>query len=159
MSNTEETVSEVKQLFFDEQLSEEQIMLEIYSSNGTVKSEVDELRLDFDRIFSKKQLQKKALIGGLKISDSADYKFDFSIKTILGIKNEQRYLNATFKGYVVLIPRNSMFNKSAEPMLFASLKNNNFYLLNMEQSQKVPSKFKSFINWIKKGISFKTYTK
>ena len=159
VSSSEESVSEVRNLFFEEQLSEEQIILEIYSKNNGKRSSVDELRLDFDRIFSKKQLQKKAFVAGLKVIDSVDYQNDFSISTILGIKNEQRYLNATFRGYTVLVPRSSLFDKQTEPMLFASLKNDNFYLLNMEQSERTPSKFKSFINWIQKGISFKTFSK
>ena len=46
---------------------------------------------------------------------------------ILSIKNEQRYLNAQFHGYFILVPRSSFFKKAEEPMLFASLKNNNYY--------------------------------
>lgn len=159
VSSSEETISEVKNLFFEEQLMEEQIMLEIYSNNNGICSEVDELRLDFDRIFSKKQIQKKALITGSKLMDSSKHEPDFSISTILGIKEEQRYLNATFKGFVVLKPRNKFFVKQVEPMLFASLKNNNFYLLNKDQSTPAPSKFKNSWNWILRKISFKTSSK
>jgi hypothetical protein len=158
VSNTDEAVSEVKNLFFEEQLSEEKIVLEIYSRcNGNV-SEVDELRLDFDRIFSKKQLKKRSLISGQRIMDSADYGQDFSISTILSIKNEQRYLNATFRGFMVMVPRKKWLRKTNEPLLFASLRNNNFYLLNQQADHK-ESTFNTVLNWIKKGISFKTSSK
>ncbi|MEZ4922669.1 MAG: hypothetical protein R2780_05800 [Crocinitomicaceae bacterium] len=157
VSSTEETVAEVQNLFFEEQLAEEQIILEIYSKNNGQTSEVDELRLDFDRIYSRKQLNKKVLLSGYKLVDSSVYQNDFSIQTILGIKNEQRYLNASFKGYMLLIPRGTNIG-GAEPMLFASLKNENFYLLNKERSLSPESKFKSILSWIK-GISFKMFSK
>ena len=159
ISSADETVSEVANLFFEEQLTEEQIMLEIYSNNNGSISDVDELRLDFDRILSKKQLKKKAIVNGHRLIDSADYEKDFSISTILAIKNEQRYLNATFKGYVILLPRNRAFRKTEEPLLFASLRNNNFYLLNKNQKHPQKSFFKSIRNWIKSAISFKTSSK
>lgn len=159
ISSADETVSEVTNLFFEEQLMEEQIMLEIYSKSSSDVSDVDELRLDFDRIYSKKQLKKKALVNGQKLLDSADYSNDFSIQTILGIKNEQRYLNATFKGYLVLLPRNKAFKKTEEPLLFATLRNDNFYLLNQNAIQGNSSLFKSIRNWIKSVISSKTSSK
>ena len=159
VSNVDEAVSEVEGLFFDEQIIEEQIILEIYSRNRGKISDVDELRLDFDRIFTKKQLQKRALLSGTKVLDSADYGKDFSIQTVLSIKNEQRYLNAQFHGYFILAPRSSFFKKAEEPMLFASLKNNNYYWLNQNAVQAKSSKVKSFFRWTKEKISFMTSSK
>lgn len=159
VSNTDEAVTVVQSFFFDEQLIEEQIILEIYSRNRGKISTVDELRLDFDRIFTKKQIQKKALLSGSKFMDSADYGKDFSIQTVLGIKGEQRYLSAHFHGYFIIQPRNNWFQKSGEPMLFATLKNNNFYLLNQEQVEKSDGKFKLALKWIQKRISSKTSSK
>ena len=130
ISNEDEAVSEVLNLFFEEQLSEEQIILEVSSKNCGFISDVDELRLDFDRIFSKKQLRKKGFFSGRKLTDSARVEQDLSLNTILNIKNEQRYLNATFRSYVVLMPRVQLFGKKREPMLFATLKNDNYYWLN-----------------------------
>jgi predicted AlkP superfamily pyrophosphatase or phosphodiesterase len=159
MSSTDEAVSEVQAFFFDEQLTEEQIILEIYSRNRGKISDVDELRLDFDRIFTKKQIQKKALLTGAKFMDSADFGKDFSIQTILNIKSEQRYLNANFHGFYVLQPRSKWFTKPGEPMLLASLKNNNYYWLNQSQVVKADNKFKSALKWIQKRISSKTSSK
>lgn len=157
VSSVEETIDEVKGLFFREQLVEEQILLEIYSSNKGEVSDVDELRLDFDRIYSRKQILKKSILGRYKLIDSAKYQQDFSIQTILAIKNEERYLNACFKSYFVLVPRRSFFKRNEEPMLLASLKNNNFYLLNDFRSQTEKRFFlKRIGDWIKKTISFRT---
>jgi hypothetical protein len=91
--------------------------------------------------------------------DSSKYKKDFSIATILEIKNEERYLNAQFKSFFILLPREGLIKSKGEPMLFASLKNNNFYLLNQKMSKKDISKIKQFINWIQKKISFRTSSK
>jgi hypothetical protein len=150
MSNEEEAVTEVKNFFFNQQLDEEQIMLEIFSQNYGTISSVDELRLDFDLIFSKKQLLKKGLFSGCKLVDSSCHNEDFSINTVISIKNEQRYLNATFRSFVVLIPRSKLLRTPSEPLLFASLKNENFYLVNKEQSQFSPTGFKTLSNWIGK---------
>mgnify|MGYP000253235196 CR=1 FL=1 len=159
VSSVDETVNEIKGLFFNEQLVEEKILLEIYSSNSGNVSDVDELRLDFDRIYSKKQIMKKCLFGRFKFVDSSEYQKDYAVKTILAIKSEERYLNATFKDFHVLLPRNSFFKKSGEPLLFASLKNNNFYLLNdfqAEVSKSDKSVFSRFGTWMRKKISFRT---
>lgn len=158
MRNEDETLSGVKNLFFDEQLIEEQIMLEIFSQNRGNVSDVDELRLDFDRIYTKRQLVKTGFFSGKKFVDSSNHNADFSISTIISIKNEQRYLNAQYKSFMILLPRNKFFKTTAEPMLFATLKNKNFYLLNPDQTAR-NSRFKIFTNWIKKGISSKTSSK
>lgn len=159
MSSVDETIVEVNGLFFDEQIVEEQINLEIYSKNRGKISDVDELRLDFDRIFTRKQLQKRAIISACKFIDSANYEKTFSISTILNIKAEQRYLSASFKGYYILFPRSSFFKKSQEPLLFASLKNDNFYLVNADQVQEKKSLFKQVFNWIPKKIFSKMSSK
>jgi hypothetical protein len=159
VSNVDEAVAEVEGLFFDEQIIEEQIILEIYSRNRGKISDVDELRLDFDRIFTKKQVQKRSILTGSKLIDSGDFGKDFSIQTVLNIKNEQRYLNAQFHGYFILLPRSSSFKKADEPMLFASLKNNNYYLLNYNEIQTKENKVKSFLKWLKAKISFMTSSK
>lgn len=159
MSSVDETISEVNGLFFDEQIIEEQINLEIYSKNRGKVSDVDELRLDFDRIFTRKQLQKRALLSACKFIDSANYDKSFSINTVLNIKAEQRYLSASFKGFYVLMPRSTFFKKSQEPLLFASLKNDNFYLVNADQVQERKSRAKQFKNWIQKKIFSKTSSK
>ena len=159
MSSVDETIMEVNGLFFDEQIIEEQINLEIYSKNRGKISEVDELRLDFDRIMTRKQLQKRALISGCRFIDSANFEKPFSIGTILNVKAEQRYLSATFKGYYILMPRSAFYKKSQEPLLFASLKNDNFYLLNADQIQEKKSRVKTVFNWIQKKIFSKTSSK
>lgn len=162
VSSVDEVVDEVKNLLFEEQLKEEQIFLEIYSSSTNKISQVDELRLDFDRIYSKKQINKKCSFGRWKFIDSAKFEKDFSIKTILNIKNEESYLNAKFHDYQILTPGQTIFRKSHEPLLFARLKNNNFYLLSeiSEKNRKpLVTRFKQIKSWIQKRISSKTSSK
>lgn len=162
VSNVDDTVREIKNLLFEEQLVEEQILLEIYSANIGKVSQVDELRLDFDRIYSKKQILKKSIFAGGKFIDSAKYDNEFSVQTILGIKNEEKYLNAKFQDYHVLISRSGLLSAKQEPMLFARLKNNNFYLLNqnaLNEKSGIKAFFQRTANWIKKTISFRTSSK
>ena len=157
MSNEVEAVEEVKNLFFSEQLIEEGILIELRTKNRNAFSMVDELRLDFDRIYSLPELRKKALFSGKKLVDSAEVKHDFPMSTVLFIKNEQRYLNATFRNFQALVSRSRFFGAHKEPMLFARLKNNNFYLLNPESTLKKSEN--SIWSWIKNAISFKTSSK
>lgn len=159
ISSTDEVLSAVNHFFFDEQLTEEQLILEIYSKNRGRISDVDELRLDFDRIYTRKQIQKKAFLSGSIFEDSAEYGKEFSISTILGIKNEQRYLSANFHGFYILKPRNRWFQKPSEPLLFASLKNDNFYCLNQPVKSAEPSSKSGFKGWLKNLISFKMFSK
>jgi len=161
VTNVEETIFEVKNLFACEQLIEEQIVSMIRQNNLGELSEVDELRLDFNRIYSKKAIQSKTRFGRYKLVDSCQFKGAFSVQTILDIKNEQRYLSAKFNGYVVLSKRFGK-EKRNEPYLFASLKNGYFYLLNAEEissSNIVLNSFKKTFSWIQKKIFFKTSSK
>lgn len=128
VSNPEQTVQEVRNLLFHDQLLEEQIALEINSANTGVFSDVDELRLDFDRIWSKRQVIRKTLFFRKKWMDSAKLTEEVPVEAILSIKAEERYLNAKFKDIFVLAPGALSFGKK-EIMFFARLKNNNFYLL------------------------------
>lgn len=157
----DEAVSEVKNLMFLEQLVEEKILLEIFTKNAGKVSQVDELRLDFDRIYSRKQLTKKCLFGNYKLIDSAKYTGDFSIQTILRIKNEERYLNAKFQDFHVLVPKRRLLKSRGESLLFARLKNNNFYLVNdlAHTSTNLDSIFNRISRWVNTRIFSKTSLK
>lgn len=159
VSNSDETVFEVKNLFASEQLAEDAIRDMIHTRNQGQMSHVDELRLDFNRICRKRDIQQRIQLGAYRFTDSADYKGTFSIDTILNIKNEQRYLSACFSDYVVLIPR---FGSKQEPCLLASLKNGYFYLLNAEElppSNPIMHSVKKAMAWIQKKIFSGTSTK
>lgn len=159
VSNSEETVFEVRNLFAAEQLAEDAIQDMIRTRNTGQMSHVDELRLDFNRICRKKDIQQRLRLGAYRFADSVHYKGNFSVDTILNIKNEQRYLAACFSDYVVLMPR---FGSKQEPFLLASLKNGYFYLLNADElpaANPVMNAIKKAFAWIQKKISFKTSTK
>jgi hypothetical protein len=125
------------------------------------QSGVDELRLDFNRIYSKKDIHSKTRFGRFRFVDSVHHKNNFSIQTILSIKAEERYLSAHFRNYMVLRARFAN-DQSQEPYLFASLKNGYFYLLNAEEISSpnwIISLVKKPFSWIQKKISFRTSTK
>lgn len=145
VTSSEETVFEVLNLFTQEQRAEDGIRDMIKTPNKNQRSHVDELRLDFNRIFRRKELKSYTRIGIFSLKDSAEFKKDFSVETIIAIKNEQRYLNACFTDYIILKNR---FNNKKEPYLFASLRNGYFYLLNADDLPE--SNFKRIKNWFKK---------
>lgn len=161
MSSADEAVFEVKNFLASEQMAEAGIEDLIRTTNIGSKSHVDELRLDFNRIYRKRDIQNYVRYGFFKFSDSAEYAGTFSSETILGIKNEQRYLSACFSDYMVLKSRFGSKKKS-EPYLLASLKNGYFYLLNAEElpaSNPINHAVKNALTWISKKIFFKTSTK
>ena len=158
-SCADEAIGEIKNLFFQDQLSEEQILLEIYSPNNGEITKVDLRRLNIDRVFSKKQIAKKWFFGKYKLVDSYKYQNDYSIQTILGIKNEQRRLQVEFKGYYSLIPGSRFSKNREEPLLFAEVGTGIYYLLNdhmLEEGNGSKFSIQNLFNWIKKRISSKT---
>ncbi len=158
----DEALGEVKNLFFRDQLSEEQILLEIYSPNGSEFTQLDLKRLNIDRVFSKRQISNRYLLKRFKLVDSYNYQGDYSVRTILEIKSEQRRLGVEFKGFYTLLPSNSFIKLKSEPLLFAEVGPNIFYSLNnylMDNSRKPKFKIQNIFHWIKKRISSKTYTK
>lgn len=162
IASAEDVVFEVRNLFSNELFIENQILNRIQQNHTKSFSKVDELRLDFKRIYSKKTIARKIRFGRFKHENSSNFKGEFSIETILSIKAEQRYLSAQFKGYTILKKRFDFGKEVREPYLFAALKNGHYYLLNAD---KVESKhpaiviFKSSINWLSKKIFSKTYIK
>jgi hypothetical protein len=161
VSGADDTVFEVKNLFASEILSEDAIQDMIRTKNCGQMSHVDELRLDFDRICRKKDIQQLTRWGFYRLKDSSLYSKKFCTQTILNIKNEQRYLSACFSDYVMLVPR---FGETVldEPYLFASLKNGHYYLLNATELPPVCPPLNSIKNafaWIQKKIFSKTSSK
>lgn len=158
----EETVGEVRNLFFNEQLSEEQILLELYSPNDGSCTKLNPNTLNLDKVFSRKELAKKCRFKNCKLIDSSRYQKEFSVETILNIKKEQRKLGVVFKGLFVLVSKNSLSNSQTEPLLFASIDKNILYLLNdhiLVSSSERLSSFKKIKNWIQKKIFSKMYSK
>lgn len=158
----DEALGEVKNLFFRDQLSEEQILLEIYSPNSDEFTQLDLKRLNIDRVFSKRQISNRYLLKRFKLVDSYKYQGDYSVRTILEIKNEQRRLNTELKGFHTLLPSSSFLKLKSEPLLFAEVGPNIYYLLNnnlMDNNRKPKFKIQNIFHWIKKRISSKTYIK
>lgn len=161
-SCADEAIGEVKNLFFQDQLEEERILLEIYSPNCEGYTEIDLNRLKIDRIFSKKQIAKKYLFGRAKFVDSNRYQEHYAVSTILSIKNEQRRLKVEFKGIYALLAKNRMGKVPVEPLLFAAIGEDVYYLLNetlLGEYERKKLGFKSFMQWIQNKIFTKTSSK
>lgn len=162
MSCADEAVSEVKNLFFSDQLIEENILLDIYTPNSNGVQQIDLKRLNIDRVFSKKQIASKFLFKRVRLVDSVKYQEDYAIKTILEIKNEQKRLGKNFKNYYTLIPSRSFIKRKKEPLLFVQVDEHIFYLINsylLEELEDKPFSFNAIYNWLIKKISIKTFTK
>ena len=161
-SCADEAIGEIKNLFYQDQLTEEQILVEIYSPNNSETTKIDMNRLNIDRVFSKKHITNKYFFSRCKLVDSVKFQGDYSIRTILEIKSEQRRLEAEFRGFFVLLPGNKLYAIDSEPLLFAQVGPHAYYLLNyylLEEDRAPRFKFKNIFNWIKKRISSKTSSK
>ncbi len=158
-------LKEVKNLFFQQQLIEENILIELYSPNSVNETILDQTRLNIDHVFSKRQISKKCLLGRYKFVDSFNYQNDYSAETILQVKNEQRRLGLDFKGFYILTAK-GRFSKERkkEPLLFLGIGNNTFYLLNaafqLKEDKKAASTTSNkFAHWIKNETFLKTFFK
>ena len=161
-SCADEAIGEIKNLFFRDQLEEEQILLYIYSKNKNRAANIDLNRLNIDRIFSKRQLVRRAPFSRGILMDASLIHFDYSIQTILAIKEEQHRLKTEFKNYYSLNTQSGRKGEEVEPLLFAQLRGDVYYLLNPEALDVHKSRslsLKSILNWIKNRIFSKTSTK
>lgn len=161
-SCADEAIGVVKNLFFQDQLEEERILLEIYSPNGDGYTEIDLNSLNVDRIFSKKQIVKKHLHGRTKFVDSNRYQEHYAVTTILSIKNEQRRLKVEFKGIYAVISKKRMGKVLAEPLLFSAIGEDVYFLLNPTNLVDYERKKRGIISlfqWIQNKIFIKTSSK
>jgi hypothetical protein len=161
-SCADEALGEIRNLFFRDQLEEEQIMLYIYSKNMSPSAEVDLNRLNIDRVFSKRQLVRRSPFSRGNLMDTTHLSYDFSIQTILDIKEEQHRLAVEFKNFFALSTQYGKKGEEVEPLLFAQLQGDVFYLLNpavMKEHKKRSFSVKSTFNWIKNRIFSRTSTK
>ena len=76
-SCADEAIIGVKNLFFHVQLLEENILLDIYSPNGSFEDPIDLKRLNIDRVFSKRQIANKFHFKRYRLSDSVKYQNDY----------------------------------------------------------------------------------
>lgn len=160
-SCADEAIGEIKNLFFRDQLEEEQIMLRIFTKNEEHGTKVDLKRLNIDRVFSNRQLKRRSPFNRGKLTDASVYHYDYSVNTILGIKEEQKRLEVEFKNFMALITPSKRKANNQEPLLFAHLERDVYYLLNpeiLEEYQPKAHSFKSILNWIKNRIFTKTST-
>lgn len=161
-SCADEAIGEVKNLFFQDQLEEERILLEIYSPNTSDFALVDLNRLKIDRIFSRKHIANRSFLRHSKLVDSNRYQLHFDVDTILEIKNEQRRLGIEFKAFYVLLPKSRLAKLKGEPHLFAAVGADVYYLLNkgeMLDQRKKHFSLSTLKNWIQKKIFTKTSTR
>ncbi len=161
-SCADEALGEIKNLFFLDQLAEERILLEIFSPNDDEFKSLDIVDISKDQIFTQNQLLKKGFRTNQKFVDSCKYQGDYSVKTILTIKDEQRRLNCQFKGFYILLSNRRIAAINKEPELYLRITESTYYWINPAVgTQKKFQRFHllNFFNWIKSAISTKMSSK
>lgn len=161
-SCADEALGEIKNLFFLDQLAEERILLEIFSPNDEVFKPLSLDKISKDQLFTQSQLLKKGFRTNQKFVDSCKYQGDYSVETILTIKDEQRRLNCQFKGYYILLSNKRLATLNKEPELYLRITESTYYWINPTVgTQKKFQRFHllNFFNWIKNAISTKTSSK
>lgn len=161
-SCAEEALSGVKSLLFHDQLTEENILLDIYSPNNKKVIPIDLRRLNIDRVFSRKQISNRFLFKRTRLVDSVKYQEDYSVQTILEIKNEQRRLGINFSNYYTLLSKSAFRKHRKEPLLFVQVEKDIFYLINdfqLKEKEEYRSIFNTLKHWLKKGIFTKMSSK
>jgi len=118
---------------------------------------VDITQLDEDRLFSIKQIKNLCLNYRLKFVDSHRFNNDIPTSTILKIKKEEKQYNAKFKGLKIIAPKKTLKlgDCDGDPLLFASLNNGQYYLLDTWGNDLNPWRkilawpIKNVVNWLK----------
>ena len=161
-SCADEALGEIKNLFFLDQLAEERILLEIFSPNDEVFKSQNINNLPQYQVFTQSQLLKKGFMTNQKFVDSCKYQGDYSVKTILSIKDGQRRLNCQFKGFYILLSNRRLATLNKEPELYLRITESTYYWIHPAVgTQKKFQRFHllNFFNWIKIAISTKMSSK
>ncbi len=127
-------LDEANKILKEDESIEAKIIAEIKDSQPKKETSiVDITQLDTDRIFSIEQIKDLCLSYRLKFVDSHRYNNDIPTPTILKIKQEEKQLNAKFKGLKIIAPKQTLKlgDCDGDPLLFASLNNKQYYLLDV----------------------------
>lgn len=162
-SCADDALKQVKAIFFEDQLDEEEILIELYSPNNAKFTTVAQCKLNIDRVYSKRQITKKCILGQFEFVDSFHYKKKYAVQTILTIKNEQRRLGVKLAGFYILNPVGILTKlRKKEPLVFVGVGNDIFYLLNdfeNEQNKGNTHTIKKISSWIQNKTFLKMFFK
>ncbi len=151
-------LDEANKILKEDESIEAAIIAEIKASQPKKETSiVDITQLDADRIFSLEQIKNLCLTYRLKFVDSHRYNNDIPTPTILKIKQEEKQFNAKFKGLKIIAPKKTLKlgDCDGDPLLFASLNNNKYYLLDvwgndLNAWRKILAwPIKNVVNWLK----------
>jgi hypothetical protein len=151
-------LDEAKKIFEAEKSIEANILEELKTLEPKKETSiVDITKLDATKIYSLHQIKALCLTYRLKFVDSHRFKGDIPTETILKIKNEEKKLNAKFKGLKIIAPKKTLKlgDCDGDPLLFASLNNGQYYLLDqwgndLNKLRKYMAwPIKNVVNWLK----------
>ena len=151
-------LDEANKILEEDQSIEGKIIAEIKASQPKKQTSiVDITQLDEDRIFNIEQIKTLCLTYRLKFVDSHRFNNDIPTATILKIKHEEKQYNAKFKGLKIVAPKKTLKlgDCDGDPLLFASLNNGKYYLLDvwgndLNAWRKVFAwPVKTVVNWLK----------
>ncbi len=154
---------EAKKILEEDESLEAKIIAEINAEKPKPEFSIADIHaLDQTRIFSLDQIKDLCLTYRLKFVDAHRYNNDIPKETILKIKNEEKDLNAKFKGLKIIAPKKTLQlgDCDGDPLLFASLANGTYYLLDkwgndLNAWRKILAwPVKNIENWLKFVLAF-----
>lgn len=130
--NTPDLLKQAKDILDEDHSIEGRILAELNAGKRVEEStDVNMDLLDKNRIYTKNQIKELCLTYRLRFVNSNMFKNDIPQETVFKIKAEEKKLNTTFKNLKIIAPKRTLElgDCDGDPLLFASLGNNEFYLL------------------------------
>ncbi|WP_375324661.1 hypothetical protein [Flagellimonas sp. GZD32] len=123
-------LAEVEAILQQEQLKEEKISATLDSKNYSLSNEFDFDLLKSSNIFHIDQIKKICIDYRLRFLDSSYFKGEIPQEAITKIKHLEAAHNTTIQGFKIMAPsRLFRLEDKDDPLLFAPIGNNYFYLI------------------------------
>ncbi len=123
-------LAEVGAILQQEQLKEEKISATLDSKNYSLSNEFDFDLLKSSNIFHIDQIKKICIDYRLRFLDSSYFKGEIPQEAITKIKHLEAAHNTTIQGFKIMAPsRLFRLEDKDDPLLFAPIGNNYFYLI------------------------------
>lgn len=127
-----ELLEDVRRILEEEKYSEADILQRIAEGDpdGIDGNDFDFDHLESGRIFHLSQIKKICITYRLRFLNTSLFKGELPAEAVLAVKNLERVHATTLKGYKIIAPAKFFKLENADdPMLFAPIGNNYFYLI------------------------------
>ncbi len=124
-------LNEVNDLLLTSSKKDEAILNRLKEGNDNDIHDVVLLQKDAENIYSIKEIESICVTYRLRFLDSKHFKMEFPYDAVVRINEFEKQYNTKIKRFKIIAPHKAfdLMDVNQDPLLFAQLSNNTFYLL------------------------------